>query len=113
MSNIITNTHDVSANNNNQSTPTSVGCVPQSGAAYARLVAVAPSAPDRKQAIGEPSRILRLPEVINRVGLRRASIYQHMSAGSFPKSISLGLRAVGWVESEIDAWVQMRIQGRR
>jgi prophage regulatory protein len=49
---------------------------------------------------------------MSRVGLRRASIYQHMNAGSFPKSISLGIRAVGWVESEIDAWVQVRIQAR-
>jgi len=58
------------------------------------------------------TRILRLPEVITRVGLRRASIYQQMSQGAFPQSISLGIRAVGWLESEIDAWVANRIQAR-
>ena len=91
-----------------------VGCVPQQGADYARLVAVAPSAPCKMEArIEAGGRILRLPEVMNRVGLCRASIYQHMNQGSFPKTISLGARAVGWVESEIDAWVQERIQGRQ
>ncbi len=50
-------------------------------------------------------RILRLPEVIRRVGLRRASIYLHISKGSFPKPISLGARAVGWLESKIDGWI--------
>jgi prophage regulatory protein len=57
-------------------------------------------------------KILRLPEVISRVGLKRASIYQHISAGSFPKPVSLGLRAVGWLEHEIDAWLSERIQIR-
>jgi prophage regulatory protein len=113
MADSVINTHDLSANNNNLNNPTSVGCVPQSGADTTRLVAVAPSALDKIQGIREPSRILRLSAVINRVGLRRASIYQKMNQGSFPKSISLGIRAVGWVESEIDAWVQMRIKGRR
>ena len=47
-----------------------------------------------------------------RVGLKRASIYQHMAAGSFPKQIALGIRAVGWLESEIDAWLAVRIHAR-
>ncbi len=58
-------------------------------------------------------RILRLPEVISRVGLRRASIYLHISKGSFPKPISLGARAVGWLESEIDGWIAARIEVTR
>ena len=60
-----------------------------------------------------PARILRLPEVIDRVGLRRASIYQHIAAGSPPKQITLGVRAVGWLESEIDAWLAVRINARQ
>ena len=59
-----------------------------------------------------PARILRLPEVMARVGLKRASIYQHMAAGTFPKQIALGIRAVGWLESEIDAWLTVRVQER-
>jgi prophage regulatory protein len=59
------------------------------------------------------TRILRLPEVMARVGLKRASIYQHMAAGSFPKQISLGVRAVGWLENEIDQWLSDRISASR
>ncbi|HUY68957.1 MAG TPA: AlpA family transcriptional regulator [Alphaproteobacteria bacterium] len=58
-------------------------------------------------------RILRLPDVIARVGLRRASIYLHIGKGTFPKPISLGPRAVGWLEHEIDAWITARITNRK
>lgn len=53
-----------------------------------------------------PARLLRLPEVIARVGLRRSAIYQRMSEGRFPKSRSLGPKCTVWVEAEIDAWIQ-------
>lgn len=53
-----------------------------------------------------PARLLRLPEVIARVGLKRSAIYQRMSEGRFPKSRSLGPKCAVWVESEIDDWVQ-------
>ena len=52
-----------------------------------------------------PARLLRLPEVMARVGLKRSSIYQRMSEGRFPKSRSLGPKCAVWVESEIDAWI--------
>jgi prophage regulatory protein len=52
-----------------------------------------------------PTRLLRLPEVISRVGLKRSSIYQRMSEGRFPKSRSLGPKCAVWVEAEIDAWI--------
>jgi prophage regulatory protein len=70
--------------------------------------------PHAATAITTPqTRILRLPEVIARVGLKRASIYQHIATGSFPKQISLGIRAVGWLESEIDQWLAVRISARQ
>lgn len=50
-------------------------------------------------------KIMRLPEVKLRTGLSRSTIYLRMSKGLFPKSISLGGRAVGWVERDIDIWV--------
>ena len=53
-----------------------------------------------------PIKILRLPEVIARVGLKRASIYRYMSEKRFPKAISIGTRAVGWLEHEIDGWLR-------
>lgn len=52
-----------------------------------------------------PARLIRLPEVIARVGLKRSSIYQRMAEGRFPKGRSLGSRCTVWVEAEIDAWV--------
>lgn len=59
---------------------------------------------DRNTAV-RPPRLLRLPEVISRVGLKRSSIYQRMSEGRFPKSRSLGAKCAVWVEAEIDAWI--------
>ncbi len=55
--------------------------------------------------IPAPPRLIRLPEVIARVGLKRSSIYQRMAEGRFPKGRSLGPRCVVWVETEIDAWI--------
>tara|TARA_B100000929_G_scaffold288716_1_gene277794 strand:+ start:897 stop:1163 length:267 start_codon:yes stop_codon:yes gene_type:complete len=52
-----------------------------------------------------PARLLRLPEVIERVGLRRSAIYQRMSEGRFPKSRSLGPKCSVWVEAEIEQWI--------
>lgn len=52
-----------------------------------------------------PSRLVRLPEVMKRVGLSRSAIYKRMSEGSFPRSRSLGPKCAVWVESEIDAWI--------
>ena len=57
--------------------------------------------------------ILRLPAVKARTGLSRSTIYLRIAEGGFPKSISLGGRAVGWIESEIQAWVQQQIDAAR
>lgn len=51
------------------------------------------------------ARLIRLPEVIARVGLKRSAIYQRMSEGRFPRSRSLGSKCAVWVETEIDAWI--------
>lgn len=51
------------------------------------------------------TRLIRLPEVMNRVGLKRSAIYQRMSEGRFPRSRSMGSRCTVWVESEIDEWL--------
>jgi prophage regulatory protein len=60
---------------------------------------------------GAPGRLIRLPEVISRVGLKRSSIYQRMSEGRFPKSRSLGPKCAVWVEAEIEAWVSDVVDG--
>jgi len=53
---------------------------------------------------------LRLPEVKARTGLSRSTIYAYIQASKFPNSISLGPRAVGWLESDLDAWMAERIE---
>lgn len=58
------------------------------------------------QQVPPPARLLRLPEVMDRVGLRRSAIYQRMSEGRFPKSRSLGPKCAVWVEAEINDWIQ-------
>ena len=57
--------------------------------------------------------ILRLPEVKKRTGLSRSTIYLRMASGDFPDSISLGGRAVGWIESEIDSWLAVKIEASK
>lgn len=49
--------------------------------------------------------ILRLPAVKARTGLSRSTIYLRISEDRFPKPISLGGRAVGWVEVEVNDYV--------
>jgi prophage regulatory protein len=58
-------------------------------------------------------RILRLADVKARTGLSRSTIYLNISNGIFPRHISLGERCVGWLESEIDAWIVARIAKSR
>lgn len=74
--------------------------VPRSNAAVPLFVECVSAAPS------SPARLLRLPEVIARVGLKRSAIYQRMSEGRFPKSRSLGPKCAVWVESEIDDWIR-------
>lgn len=53
--------------------------------------------------------ILRLPQVKSLTGLSRSSIYNGMKEGTFPASIALGPRAIGWRASEIDTWITSRL----
>ena len=75
---------------------------------------------DKKQS--PQKRLIRLPEVMNRTGYGKTSIYRKMEDGSFPKSVKLGCpledrnafdsRAAAWVEDEVDLWIQSRIEER-
>lgn len=55
------------------------------------------------------NKIIRLPEVKNKTGLSRSSIYLRISKGEFPQSIALGGRAVGWLEEDINQWLEQCI----
>ena len=56
--------------------------------------------------------ILRLPTVKAITGLSRSTIYLRMSEGSFPRQVNLGSRAVGWLASEIEHWIEEKLASR-
>lgn len=55
-----------------------------------------------------PDRIMRRPDVERVTGLGRSTIYDWMARGSFPQPVKLGVRAVGWRESDVLAWLESR-----
>ena len=57
----------------------------------------------------EPT-ILRRPQVQQRTGLSRSTLYQYIKEGEFPASVQLGPRAVGWLESDISDWISARVK---
>ncbi|SDR51157.1 transcriptional regulator, AlpA family [Paraburkholderia fungorum] len=50
-------------------------------------------------------RLLRMPEVAQRVGLSNSTIYLKVAQGQFPRPIKVGATAVRWRESEVDQWI--------
>ena len=57
-------------------------------------------------------RILRLADVEARTCLSKSTIYGLIREGSFPESVPLSYRARGWLEHEIDAWIEGRVKAR-
>ena len=55
---------------------------------------------------------LRLPQVMQKIGLSRSEIYRRISLGQFPAQYKIGERTSAWLASEIDAWIAERLQGR-
>jgi len=62
---------------------------------------------------GMPRKILRLPIVLDRTGLSRSTVYQRVTEGRFPRPVSLGARAVGWIEAEVEEWIAGQIEASR
>ena len=76
----------------------------RSGRAMTRAAAQQPDA---------STRIVRMPSVEARTGLSRSTIYVRVAEGSFPAPVQLGARAVGWIEAEVDAWIEQQIAASR
>jgi len=55
------------------------------------------------------AQLLRMRDIIRITGLSKATIYRQMDAGTFPKSIPLGGRVVGWEAREVQLWIDERI----
>jgi len=58
-------------------------------------------------------KISRLPAVKGITGLSRSTIYLRISKNEFPAPISLGGRAVGWVDGDIENWLAEKIEASR
>lgn len=65
------------------------------------------TSPDRP-----PLRILRMPQVEAKVGLKRTAIYERIQRGEFPRGLKLSKCATGWLEHEIDAYIQAKAEAR-
>ncbi len=72
--------------------------------------------------LAESIRILRRKQLEEKTGLSRSGIYAKLKPNpkrpndydpTFPKPISVGAKAVGWVESEVDAWLELKIKNSR
>jgi len=53
-------------------------------------------------------RVVRLPELLRLTGFSKATIYRMERAGRFPSRVRIGLRAVGWPEGKVLAWLRSR-----
>lgn len=70
---------------------------------------VTTSATQSNNAAGAPMRVIRMPEVKQRIGLSRSKIYTLIASNDFPRKIHLGLRAIGFLSNEIDMWIEARV----
>jgi prophage regulatory protein len=59
----------------------------------------------------KPVRLLRVCEVEDRVGAERGTLYKMVGAGTFPRPVKVS-KSNRWVESEIDEWLDAKIQER-
>ena len=57
-------------------------------------------------------KIVKINAVKQQTHLSVASIYRLAKQGDFPKPIKLGVKASGWLQSEIDDWIQSRLNDR-
>jgi prophage regulatory protein len=57
-------------------------------------------------------KVLRLAQVMDFTGLGRSTIYKYIAEGKFPIPLQLSERCVGWLESEVQQWIQSRLDIR-
>jgi len=53
--------------------------------------------------------IFRRPEVESLTGLSCSTIYRLMNKGEFPRPVRLSANSVGWLESDLEQWLEQRI----
>lgn len=58
-------------------------------------------------------KLLTLEDLVLKIGASKASIWRWHKAGLFPKPIKIGVNRTAWVESEVDEWIQKKMDARR
>lgn len=61
----------------------------------------------------QSNNIIRLPQTIEKTGLSRSTIYALLSRGEFVTKIKLSPRTMGFLESEVNAWIAERLNASR
>ena len=77
-----------------------------------RQLRTIPGATPRNNGAEMTKKVLRRKAVEAKTGNSTSTMYEKMAAGEFPKPIKLGARAVGWLEDEIDEWIERRLAER-
>ena len=57
-------------------------------------------------------KLIRLKQVMECTGLARSTVYKFIAEGDFPKQVKLGVRVAAWVEAEVLAWMEDRVNCR-
>ena len=60
-----------------------------------------------------PTRILSIKDVRARVPYSSVQIWRKERAGEFPGRVLLGANRVGWVEAEVEAWLNSKLAERK
>lgn len=50
-------------------------------------------------------KLIRLPDVLSSIGGSRSKTYSDIKKKIFPPQIQIGRRAVAWLLSEVNAWI--------
>ena len=56
----------------------------------------------------EQSAMLRFADVVRLTRLSKATLYRMIRAGTFPRPVKLGKRAIGFPKDEVEKWLTSR-----
>ena len=58
-------------------------------------------------------RILSIKDVTSQLGISKSGLYNLVKNGYLPKGITLGARKVGWLQSDVDEFIQKQLKKRQ